>query len=448
MANNSSTRDLKRVLGFSDLMGAAVGQIIGAGVMTLLGVGIGMTGRSITLALFVAAVLVIGCALPVIVLGGTVRLRGGQYTMGALLVGEKFAGMFTIMYIFSNVSIAMYPLSFAQYFGDFFGIAGMGSEKAIALLCLTFFFVLNVLGIDKMSKVQKLVVFCMVVALGMFGAFGITKVQPGFFGEGFMTHGMLGLLSTGGLFYFAVGGATTIINLSGEAKNPTRDIPLTIVCSTLGVACIYCVIAVVASGVLPIEQVANQPLTLVAKAVMPKACFAFFMICGAMFALISTLNSQLAWSTKPVLQACDDGWLPKWLGYLHPKYKTPTVLLCIVYGTGVICIVTGLSIAVLGNMALVLSSITNIIINVAILRLPKLVPEAWAKSKFRVSKTVLVMIAVVSGLAAAATCYLNAIQLERALLYGNILIFVISLGYAAFRWRSGKVHMDISYEER
>ena len=38
--NNSgggSTTQLKRVLGFGDLMGAAVGQIIGAGIMTLLG---------------------------------------------------------------------------------------------------------------------------------------------------------------------------------------------------------------------------------------------------------------------------------------------------------------------------------------------------------------------------------------------------------------------------
>ncbi|AZO94485.1 hypothetical protein D7D81_07700 [Halocella sp. SP3-1] len=38
-----STRDLKRVLGFWDLMGTAVGQIIGAGIMSLAGVAIAMT---------------------------------------------------------------------------------------------------------------------------------------------------------------------------------------------------------------------------------------------------------------------------------------------------------------------------------------------------------------------------------------------------------------------
>lgn len=33
--NGGSTKQLKQVLGFWDLMGAAVGQIIGAGIMTL-----------------------------------------------------------------------------------------------------------------------------------------------------------------------------------------------------------------------------------------------------------------------------------------------------------------------------------------------------------------------------------------------------------------------------
>ena len=32
-----STKQLKQILGFGDLMGAAVGQIIGSGIMTLIG---------------------------------------------------------------------------------------------------------------------------------------------------------------------------------------------------------------------------------------------------------------------------------------------------------------------------------------------------------------------------------------------------------------------------
>ena len=43
----SSTKQLKQTLGFWDLMSTAIGQIIGAGIMTLLGSAIALTGRSV-----------------------------------------------------------------------------------------------------------------------------------------------------------------------------------------------------------------------------------------------------------------------------------------------------------------------------------------------------------------------------------------------------------------
>ena len=48
--NLSSTKDLKRVLGFWDLMAVGVGSIIGSGIMSLTGWGIDETGRSVCIA--------------------------------------------------------------------------------------------------------------------------------------------------------------------------------------------------------------------------------------------------------------------------------------------------------------------------------------------------------------------------------------------------------------
>lgn len=52
----SSTKDLNRTLGKKELMGIAIGQIIGAGVMSMMGVAIAMTGRSANLAFMLSAV--------------------------------------------------------------------------------------------------------------------------------------------------------------------------------------------------------------------------------------------------------------------------------------------------------------------------------------------------------------------------------------------------------
>lgn len=440
--SGGSTKQLKQVLGFGDLMGASVGQIIGAGIMTLLGAAMAMTGRSIPIAFLIAAVLTIFQYLPLLLISGTVRLRGGQYTQVAMLAGEKFAGAYIIMFIFSNLSLSMYAISFASYFASLFGL---GNERAIAFVVLTVFYILNCFGIDKFAKVQNAIVILLVIALGVFAAMGVGRIEPGYFEKStFMTGGMVGLLQAGGLLTFAVGGASTIINLSAEAKNPTRDIPIVMIISTLGVAVLYGIIAFVAAGVLPLEQVAGQNLTLVADEILPKAAYVFFIVCGAGFALISTLNAQFAWAPKPVMQACDDGWLPSGLAKLS-KYNTPVVILTILYVVGAVCIFTGLSVAVLGNMCLVANGVISLMINARVYKLPGVCPDAWNKSKFKVGKTTMAIVTVLGSAGAVFAIILNASTLNKTLLLLNVAVIAGSFAFSFLR--SKGTHMEVSYED-
>jgi APA family basic amino acid/polyamine antiporter len=197
---NLTTKDLNRVLGFGDLLGAAVGQIIGAGLMGLMGTAIAMTGRSAMISFMLGAMLVCLNYGPAVFSAGTVRLRGGYYTQATLLGGTTFGGIVMFLGLFQNVSLSMYALSFADYFLRF--IPNVPS-KLIAFLVFTFFWLLNMFGIDKMAKIQNLIVILMCAALGLFAAFGFSKVQPGFFSDGFMPHGFLGLFQAAALLTFA-----------------------------------------------------------------------------------------------------------------------------------------------------------------------------------------------------------------------------------------------------
>ena len=95
----TSTKDLKRVLGRKELLAIAIGETIGAGVFALTGVVIGISGRSVVLCFLLSAILVMITAVPYIFAGGTVRLRGGQYTQAALFFGKKFAGIYIIIFL-------------------------------------------------------------------------------------------------------------------------------------------------------------------------------------------------------------------------------------------------------------------------------------------------------------------------------------------------------------
>ncbi len=440
MSNQGSTSQLKQVLGFKELFSTAVGQIIGAGVMTLLGSAIGLTGRSVPFAFLVAAILIVGLSIPMILIPGTVNVRGGQYTMVAMMAGKTMSGAFIILFVLSNISLAMYGISFANYFIPFFGV---GTTKAVALIVLTLFFVLNCFGVDKMAKFQNLIVLMMCIALGLLAAFGVSHIEGDYFTNGFMLDGMSGLFKASGLLTFAVGGGYVIVNLSAEAKNPTKDIPKAIIVSTLVVAVLYAFVAVVASGALPVDQVANQPLGVVANAVLPKPVYAFFMVCGAMFAIISTLNAQYAWATKPLLQACDDGWLPKKLAYLHPKFKTPIILLAIYYGFAVISVVAGLDVSILGNISLISTYLVFLMISVCMWKLPQIAPKAWEKSRYKVSPAVMKILVVFSSLCAVINIYLNAIQLTRPLQIANVIVVIAAVVFAYLRRNHATVNVDI-----
>jgi APA family basic amino acid/polyamine antiporter len=439
-----STKDLKRVLGFGSLMSTAVGQIIGAGIMSLMGIAIAMTGRSAVLSFMIAAVIIIVQIIPLIIISGTVRMRGGEYTRALITGGKTWSGIVLFYYFFSNLSLAMYAMSFADYALRF--VPSL-PHKAIAIGVLTLFFVLNMFGIDKMAKVQNIIVVVMCISLGLLAAFGIGKVKPGFFEEGWMTNGLLGMLQAAALLTFATGGAQVIASLSAESKNPTRDIPLAIIISTVSVAVLYAFLAVVACGVLPVAQVAGKPLTLVAEEVLPAPVFIFFMVGGAMFALATTLNSQFASSPKPMLQASVDGWLPKQLAYIHPKYKTPMVWLAIFYLVGLVPIITGLNIGQVANLVRVLGQVIGVVANLLIIRLPKVLPAEWARSKYHVPTGALVIIGIVVAASNLITTYLLMSSMTLNLILINAGMVVVMIAYSAWRIRGGYLNnMEVSYE--
>ena len=77
-----------------DLFSMAIGQIIGVGIMTMTGIAIGFTGRSVNIAYIFAGILTVISAIPQIFIGGTANFIGGQYSQIAVLGNKKLAGIF------------------------------------------------------------------------------------------------------------------------------------------------------------------------------------------------------------------------------------------------------------------------------------------------------------------------------------------------------------------
>ena len=409
-----TTEDLNRTLGKKELYSIAFGHVIGSGVFSLIGIGIGYTGKSAWIGILLSAVFILLQALPFIVMAGTARFRGGYYSMMGTLWGPKFAGFYIVIFFASNVSLAMYAISFAQYLQ---GVLPQVPIVPVAVACLTVFFITNLLGIEGAAKLD------------------------------FAPAGPMGIITCAVLLTWATAGGIDMVNLSAEAKNPTKDLPQVILVATIAIAIFYALIAMVAGGVLPVSETANQPLDLVARAIMPTPVFLFFVIGGALLALTTTLNATFAWITKPILQACNDGWLPHKIGYIHPKFKTPVIILVGFYIVGLIPILTGLQISMIADTAVVLSNILFAFICFGTVFIPQRMPELWEVSAFRCSKSKLYLKSILGGVSCVVMVLVLFFQMSQLQAIILVIITVIAILFAQLRYRSGAVKPVKSYEK-
>ena len=158
-------------------------------------------------------------------------------------------------------------------------------------------------------------------------------ISPGHGGFNFESFNPNNLPSAKGLYLgvvftiLALSGFEAVAPLAEETENPKRNLPIVIVVSTIGVAIFY---AFVNWGVL-----VGHGTTSVAAGNFTQSAQIFDLArrlwSGAwILVLIATVNSALAVSiaiqnasTRVFFGMGRIGALPRWLGYAHPRWKTP-----------------------------------------------------------------------------------------------------------------------------
>ncbi|MCI5872980.1 MAG: APC family permease [Roseburia sp.] len=426
-----------------DLFSMATGQIIGVGIMTMTGIAIGFTGRSVNIAYLIAGIITIISAIPQIYIGGTANFLGGQYSQIAVLLGKKVAGIYLYIQLFTTLAISMYTLSFADYFLSLFpGV----NAKLVCTIVLTVLVLLHLGGVKQAARLQNVLIVVLTVAIAAYIVLGVGSIQPDYFSNGFMTGGAGGFVLASIYLTFAAGGATYVVNYSAEAKNPTKDIPFVIIASTAAVVIVYAIMSTVAAGVLPVEQVANQPLSVSAEAFMPKTVYTFFVVGGAMFALLTTLNFNIGMIVYPMERACKDGWLPAKFAERNNKFGSAHYILLFLYLIGIVPIWIGLDLNTVANSTVILFTVIRGVMCIAATQLPKKLPELWNKSAFHTSNGKLRILCIIGVLLAALSVVILLVSTSMAQIVGNITILIIAV--VASLLINKRVDLKVSYTEK
>lgn len=372
---------LKRVLGFWDVFFIAVGQIIGAGIVSLTGVAIGMTGPSVIFAFFIAAILILIATILIIVAGTALPVTGAYYVWAARLGSGWLGSLVLFLIMLASLSLALYGSSFGHYLSPIFPIltANQWGIVVIALLAIA-----NLFGLGLASRVQMICVFLLISALAIYAGFAIPKLDSNLLSPMFPL-GITGFITAVFLLKFATGGAHLIVGIAGEMKDPVHTIPRVIILATLAVTFIYSFVALASVGVIPWIDMIDQPLTVAGRAFLPGWALTYFLLAGAGLAICTTVNAQLIQLPRLFLAASWDQLIPAWVGKIN-RYGAPYLILLMMLFIGIVPLLMDVEIATIARVATISASLPALIVYWVITRIPKLYPQAYAKSPFRLKQ--------------------------------------------------------------
>lgn len=422
-------------LSFFETLTMATGFTIGSGIITLTGIGIGMTGRSVFIAFAVCAVLFLISFRPLFIMSSVLPRMSAAYSYSKELITKEAGGLYVYIYFFGRITIAIFGISIAQYLGSLIpALNNPVGMKVVAAGVLTLFYIINLFGIKNAAIVQNVLFVILVFSLLSFVIFGIGKVESNFFEQkAFFVNRFSGFYSAVSLLFFAVGGAYIITDFAPKIRNPEKVMTKVIYIVTIGVTVLYMFIGIVASGVIPQAEAAYQSLVVTARIVYPNnLLFSIFIVGGALGALITTLNSSFVWYSSSLIQACKDGWLPKAWGKTN-KYEVPYILTTIFYILGLIPALLGMDLTVVSKIAVGMTILSILIPMAGILKLPEKYPEEWKQSVYskRYPKWRLRTMVVITYLIMSTQVY--------ALFAGNpatanviILLYILGIGLYLF----------------
>ena len=428
---------LKKTLSFWDVFSIALGQVIGSGIMVLIGIGIEFTAYAVPFAFVLSATLSLIKQMPVVFMGSAMPATGGLYVYCKRVLGDKIGFFFLALLLITHILIALFALGFANYVAALIP-ALEENIKFVALGILVVFYFVNLVGIRQAAALQKVMIVFLLVGLSTLIFFGIFEVDYSNFTskEKLFPSGWYGFALACVVMSFATGGAYYVSELGGEMKNPHRDLPRAIVFSTLIAACFFALVSIVAVGILPIEQTAGKTLSEVARTILPAPVYGAFIVGAGLFALATSINSTFSWATKSVLIACEDGWLPKGIAVVNKRFNTPHILLTILLVIGAAPILVDWDLTYIIMLGSGLVFIYDIFPLIAAFLLSKRLPKVFAAAQLKMSEKTLKVFSVIGILILAGQGALafSDIDLKGWILIIVYIVFVI--GYIQFRSKS------------
>lgn len=323
---------LARRLGPFDATMIVMGGIIGSGIF----VNPSVVARAVHTRLLVIGAWVAGGVIALIgafVYAELARLRprvGGQYAYlrDAYHPIVAFLYGWTLLLVVQTGGMAGSAIIFGRYTRE---LTGWGlSEQSIAAIALGVLTLVNCFGVRAGSNVQSALMILKLAAIGMLivvgfcfaGPAAVTAAAP-------LANGTGGLAGFGAAMVpvlFAYGGWQTASFVSGEMRDPRRDLPRGLVIGVIGVIALYLAVTIVCLRVLGIDGLAatSTPASMVLRSALGQRG-AQLIALGIAVSTVGFLSQSVLTAPRAYFAMARDGVFFKSVGSLDPRSRVPVV---------------------------------------------------------------------------------------------------------------------------
>jgi amino acid transporter/mannitol/fructose-specific phosphotransferase system IIA component (Ntr-type) len=343
-------------LGFFDLFCLASGAMISSGLFVLPGIVYAKIGASSFVAYFTASLLVIPAMLSQAELATAMPKSGGTYFFVNRSMGS---GLGTLAGLSSWFSLS---------FKSAFALIGIGAfavlvfpgltvwqTKFIAAGCCVVFGAVNLYGTKHAGKTQIALVVGLLALLLVYIAWGLPAMDTAnltpFWREDI---DLRTFVAAAGLIFISYGGLTNLADVAGEARNPAKTVPYSMIAAFLVVSTIYALTVLVTVGLMGDGLIVNgrPSLTPISDGggVIMGTPGKILLAVAAILAFVSTGNAGIMTASRAPMAMSNDNLLPKFFGYVSPKRGTPRNAILMTTGF-IVCVVLFLELEMLVKTA-------------------------------------------------------------------------------------------------
>jgi APA family basic amino acid/polyamine antiporter len=330
----TSSGELRRTLGFWDLVLLAMGTVIGSGIYLVPGLVLRQTGAQTGPAMTVwvaAGILSLLGGLTYAELGAMKPEAGGLYAFIRDAFGPLWAFLYgwTSFFVIASGSVATLAVAFSNYFTQIIPI-GPVAQRLVAIAVIAVTAAINIRGTRGSANVQNLTtglkvgsLLLMGVALIVFGRTPSTDVAtmwPSSITPSLLTGFGTAMIAV----LWAYEGWQYVTFSAGETKDPQRTFPRAIAAATAALVVTYLLVSygyIAALG--PTAAAASNAVAADAVAVLLGPIAGKLVGALILVSIFSAANGLLLTVPRLYFAMARDGVFFQRLAVVHPRFGTP-----------------------------------------------------------------------------------------------------------------------------